>query len=315
MKYEEFIAIVREKAQERLGEAYKVMVEKHMTNNGMLVDALCLNRAEEPPSPSLYLNTYFDLYQESMSLDDIMDEILEVYEWEEARKLSIREEWKDYGTVKKMIGMKLVNTEKNKILLGEIVNIHFLDLSVLFFICRKEKEALLTTLITHEYMEMWGVTEKDLWEAAQENTAALLPAKIRDIKEILHEAARVRMGKSYSKETVDEVLNQSSNKGPMYVLTNETGYFGASCLLYHDVLDDFADRLGTNLYILPVSIHEVVLIPIDSNLEYESLPEIIKAVNHTEVLKEDFLSDSLYYYSREKRGIFIAEVGREGTAD
>lgn len=152
-------------------------------------------------------------------------------------------------------------------------------------------------MITHEYMEMWGVTEKDLWEAAQDNTAALLPAKIRDIKEILHEAARVRMGKSYSKEIVDEVLNQRSNKGPMYVLTNETGFFGASCLLYHDVLDDFADRLGTNLYILPVSIHEVVLIPINSNIKYEPLSEIIKAVNHTEVLKEDFLSDSLYYYS------------------
>lgn len=136
MKYEEFTAIVREKAQERLGEAYKVMVEKHMTNNGMLVDALCLNRAEEPPSPSLYLNTYFDLYQESMSLDGIMDEILEVYEWEEARRLSIREEWRDYKNVKKMIGMKLVNT------------------------------------------------------------AALLPVKIRDIKEILHEAARVRKGKA-----------------------------------------------------------------------------------------------------------------------
>ena len=71
MKYEEFIEVVKVKAQERLGEAYKVRVEKHMINNGTIVDTLCLNRAEETSSPSLYLNTYFDLYQENMSLDDM----------------------------------------------------------------------------------------------------------------------------------------------------------------------------------------------------------------------------------------------------
>lgn len=71
MKYEEFIEVVKVKAQKRLGEAYKVLVEKHMINNGTIVDTLCLNRAEETPSPSLYLNTYFDLYQENMSLDDM----------------------------------------------------------------------------------------------------------------------------------------------------------------------------------------------------------------------------------------------------
>ena len=71
MKYEEFIEVVKVKAQERLGEAYNVLVEKHMINNGTIVDTLCLNRAEETSSPSLYLNTYFDLYQENMSLDDM----------------------------------------------------------------------------------------------------------------------------------------------------------------------------------------------------------------------------------------------------
>lgn len=54
MNYEEFIEVVKIKAQERLGEAYKVPVEKHMINNGTLVDPLSLNRAEEPPSPSLF---------------------------------------------------------------------------------------------------------------------------------------------------------------------------------------------------------------------------------------------------------------------
>lgn len=307
MKYEEFIEVVKVKAQERLGEAYKVLVEKHMINNGTIVDTLCLNRAEEPPSPSLYLNTYFDLYQESMSLDDIMDEILEVYEWEEARRTSIREEWGDYEKAKEHIGMKLVNTAKNKILLGEIANIHFLDLSILFFICTKEKDVLLTTLITHEYLELWGMTENDLFEAAQENAKDLLPARIRDIKEILHEAARERMGESYCKETVDEVLNRDKDKGPMYVLTNDTGYYGASCMVYHDVLDVFAEHIGKDLYILPVSINEVVLIPVDSNADCSSLLETVKTVNRAEVLKEDFLSDNLYYYSREKHGILYCK--------
>lgn len=80
----------------------------------------------------------------------------------------------------------------------------------------------------------------------------------------------------------------------MYVLTNDTGYYGASCMVYHDVLDVFPEHIGKNLYILPVSINEVVLIPVDSNADCSSLLETVKTVNHAEVLREDFLSDSLY---------------------
>ena len=127
------------------------------------------------------------------------------------------------------------------------------------------------------------------------------------IKEVLHEAAKERMGASYCKETGDEVLNRDKDKGPMYVLTNDTGYYGASCMVYHDVLDEFAEHIGKNLYILPVSINEVVLIPADSNADCSSLLETVKTINRAEVLKEDFLSDNLYYYSREKHGILYCK--------
>ena len=48
---------------------------------------------------------------------------------------------------------------------------------------------------------------------------------------------------------------------PFYVLTNIQGINGAVCLLYPQVLKNFAEEAGRDIIILPSSIHEVLLLP------------------------------------------------------
>ena len=90
---------------------------------------------------------------------------------------------------------------------------------------------------------------------------------------------------------------------PMYVLTNQNKLNGASCILYEHLLEHFADRLCCDLYILPSSIHEVILIPATSDTSYQELSQMVQEVNDTQVSPEEILSDHVYYFSRSSGSI------------
>ena len=96
MTYDEFLETIQDRAQERLGTLYKVSVKKVLNNNGVMKDALCLSKTEAVVKPTLYLNAYYDLYQGERTLDDILDEILEVYEWNENRGVVWAEGIRDF---------------------------------------------------------------------------------------------------------------------------------------------------------------------------------------------------------------------------
>lgn len=86
---------------------------------------------------------------------------------------------------------------------------------------------------------------------------------------------------------------------PMYILTNEQEVNRASALLYGDVLKDFANKKGTDMYILPSSIHEVILLPSDRINDPTKLLSMVHDANTTVVSIGDVLSDSVYYYDRK----------------
>ena len=83
-----------------------------------------------------------------------------------------------------------------------------------------------------------------------------------------------------------------------YVLTNNTRLNGAACIFYEDVLKKFADTLQTDLYILPSSIHEVILLPKLARYDAMNLEDMVREVNTDGVSREEVLSDKVYIYRR-----------------
>ena len=67
-----------------------------------------------------------------------------------------------------------------------------------------------------------------------------------------------------------------------------------------------AQEMGNNFFILPSSVHEVILLPDTGNEDSEDLKKIINAVNTTQVAPEEVLSDTLYRYDRaDKRVVMV----------
>lgn len=95
----------------------------------------------------------------------------------------------------------------------------------------------------------------------------------------------------------------------MYVLTNEQKLYGAGCMLYEGVLCREAERIGADLYILPSSVHEVMLLPAvpDTGEALDGLRDLVAGINRSDVLSaRDVLSDRVFYYNRRKRELTVA---------
>lgn len=84
----------------------------------------------------------------------------------------------------------------------------------------------------------------------------------------------------------------------MFVFSNQYKVEGASCILYPNVLHDFADTINSSFYIIPSSIHEVLLLPTKTTKESASILSMIQEINDTQVSVEEILSYSLYFYDK-----------------
>lgn len=95
-------------------------------------------------------------------------------------------------------------------------------------------------------------------------------------------------------------IYQKPHKG-IYVLTNESRLNGAGILAQNNVLEKVGNLLQSDFYILPSSIHEVLVVPDDGTFALKELESIVKEVNATQVAPEDLLSDKVQYYDRETK--------------
>ena len=128
-----------------------------------------------------------------------------------------------------------------------------------------------------------------LFNGAIGNTRMMYPAEIKSMNEIMAEF----MGMDTS-EFVGKY-----NDSFQYVLTNNKKINGATCLLYPNVLKEFANEINSDFVILPSSIHEVILQPMDKEMTLEELTKIVQDVNKKEVSDTDVLSNHAYIYIKE----------------
>ena len=89
-------------------------------------------------------------------------------------------------------------------------------------------------------------------------------------------------------------------------MSNKNQVDGAISLLYKNALRSFSEQHNTDVAILPSSIHEVILLPLNGDEDFDSLRKMIQLINRTGISKEEFLSDNMYLYRRTTDRVEIA---------
>lgn len=287
MTYFQFIHAVETKVKKEVEEEKTVSIHTNVKNNGVRRSGIMISEKGINISPTIYLEEYFHQFRMGYPLEQIAKDIVGLYErirfrnsWEDGEKV------KDYEFVKDKIIYRLIGREENQELLKEIPYKCYLDLAIIYYVLLEVDEyGMASMMVRTEHMDMWKVTEEDLYCRASENTRKLLPYEFAPMRTV-----------------IEELLGLGMEEGPaekMYILSNEMRSYGAAALIYPGCLRKIADEVGENFFVIPSSVHEIIIVAESEAPGREELESMIEEVNETQVEAEEVLSDRAYYYDRE----------------
>lgn len=213
----------------------------------------------------------------------------------------------DYEQMKDRLVMEVVSTEANKEMLANIPHKEMEDMSIVYrFEMESDENGRATILATNQILETMGVTAEQLHADAVENAPRIKPMEIKGMSEVLSEM----MGMS-PEEMAMMGMSPDPADEKIFVATVPDKVHGAGVLAYQDFMDQAAERAGGDFYILPSSIHEILIVPDTGEMSLKDLENMVHDVNATQVAPEDKLTDSVYHYDAKNK---IFELGEKFVA-
>lgn len=296
MNYQQFIEEVERRVKEKIkgNETITVYIHTAVKNNGKERKGITVSEKGIHISPTIYLEEYFQQFQEGKPIEKIVEKILQLYEEVKCSHPCEESLLQNYEELKGKFACKLIHRGKNEKLLNDIPYVPWMDLAIVAFVLLEVSPyGTATVLVRKEHLEIWGLTEAQLFDEAKKNTPILLPYQFCPMRKLLREICPY---------AVDEGEEEEES---LYVLSNKLRSFGAASMLYDGILEKVGQKLGENYYILPSSIHEVIVVPESKSPVKQDLEEMVREINETQVEEEEVLSDRVYYFSRKENRLFL----------
>ena len=304
MDYEIFKDVVKEKFLSYMPEKYQCMeirVESVQKVNRKM-DGLSLFAKNEKTmiSPAIYIN---DMYEKYLRTEDLQATLQEAAEAMDKVFREVEVPPLDISTAKDNIIFQLVNTMQNEDMLKNMPHREFQDLSIIYrWVAGVDKNGIASSIINNNLAESLGMGEEQLFRAAAENTRRILPPAVKSMDEVIKE---MFVADGMPPEVADMMIGEIPPERGMWIISNERGTNGAASMLYENELHKLSVQLGTDLFILPSSIHEVIAVPAD-DLEPEELAQMVSEINMGQVALGERLSNQVYYYDKELRKLSLA---------
>ena len=275
---------------------HTVQVQSVTKNNGLILKGIVVRENGCNIAPTLYVNDAFKRFEDGEDIQSLMDELLRAYDLHKLTDDFSVEFFTDFEQAKERLAMKLINAERNRELLATVPHYLLGDLAVIFQVLVDATEfGNATITVRNEHRDMWDVPTSTLFSFAKANMEEKQPVRIQS----MFEALSGMIGN-------DDLLDVM-DMPPMFVMSNESKINAAVGMLFTDKLQEFAEKYNSSLYIIPSSIHELLLIP-DRNQDPDSLASMIVEVNSTQVSPEEVLSDHPYFYDMDTHELKFAET-------
>ena len=275
MDYELFKEVVTEKLLSHMPDelaGYSLQADRTGKVNEIL-DALHLMPPSCPPDslyPTVYLNHMYEEYKKSGNLQETL-ELAAFYLAGACREAERKNSRITLQGAQESIIMSMVNTEQNREMLGYMPHREFEDLSIIYKYVIDTRNPVESVSVTVEMAERIGMEEEELFHAAVQNTRRLFPPTA-------------------------ELLN---------FISNEKHINGAVSMLYGEVIHGVAEQLGSDLYIMPMSVNEVMVVSTEGVVPGE-LAKLVEENNMSKTKLGERLSNQVYHYDKDLRKITLA---------
>lgn len=203
----------------------------------------------------------------------------------------------DYEAMKGKLMVEVVPTAGNEEMLKGVPHVNHEDISMIYrFVMENDGEGISSVLVKNEMLKNYGISAEKLHADAMKNAPELFPTEIRSMQETMAEILGI--------EPEDIPMEGMM---PMYVATCNHGIYGAGCIFYPEFMEQAVEKMSGDFFILPSSVHEVILIPDMVDTSFRELEEMVQSINKEQVSPSERLSDSVYHYDSKDKVFEKAE--------
>lgn len=318
MNYEEFKERLTEDLKQDL---YERTGNEHFVNETNVnklqnasYEALTIRPENSPIAVSLDVQSLYEEYERGKSYDEICDKAVDIVStgFENQPHFNI-DDFTNYDVMKEKLAIQVVSTERNTDMLQNIPHKEIEDMSMVCrFIVDGGPGGVGSILITNQMLENFNITKDQLFDDAMKYAPDLRPSEIKGMADMLAEI----MGIDVS-ELENEFGAPIGDSIPMYVASTQDRTNGAGIIAYPGFLDMAAEKLGGDFYLLPSSVHEVIILPDSKDMDPKELESMVQEVNRTQVAPEDRLSNKVYHYDSKDKVFELADkfVARKQAKD
>lgn len=300
MEKTEFAQLLKNEVESKTGK--EVRLTKVLKNNDVTLTGISIIYPDSNVTATTYVEYYFNSYQQGdKTLEEIVNKVIEACEngMKDVEK-DLMKFFLNYDLVKVKcrLGCRLINYERNKEMLQHVPHKRVMDLAVVYQcttnITPVDKGSI---MIENKHLEAWGVSQEQFISDAEENMKRRLDPVIIPMEEITP-SIYIILHREFGNDLVG-----------MYVMSNWEHNYGAVEMIYGtSTLKEFADKMESDLYVLPCSVHEVILIPLEYDEEIvKRYNQMVREINNLYVEPEEVLSDHIYFYSREEGSVRLEE--------
>ncbi|MCM1235845.1 MAG: DUF5688 family protein [Ruminococcus flavefaciens] len=286
---------IRDFLPEEIRESAIISVHAKRKTNDAICYGLTIRHGNEKVSPLLYLEDAWQRHENGEEMETVLRNLAEIY-MEQPAAVPVDLSF-EYESVKDRVIFQIVNKEANRANLRERIYTDIGQGLVKVYAIHQKLDGAMVEgdiPITHEVMRDYGFDMQDILRDAEENTPQIYAPLFTSMEQAL------------AGKREDEFANGHPDECGFCVLSNTTGYRGAGVLFYSGMQKKIAEHFGKNYYVMPSSLHEVLVLPEGAGMTAEGLEQMVRAVNAEAVSREDFLSDKVMFYDREKEQLRLA---------
>jgi hypothetical protein len=282
-----------------------VSLEEFVKINDQKTSALCIGIRGSNVIPRIQLDSFYRMYTDGADMKTVMRQIAHTYvESEKVQHEIVHAIYNSYDSVKKSLYMVAMNKDSNLEYLKGVCHEDVpgtditLAVRVLYGVISDKQYG--SFLVQDRMIEKWGVDRNQVLTTAYRNTGSLFPPELKSMQEVMTSLGMFEDG-----------VDESECFGKLrpfeqYVLTNNANLYGATVMFYPQILKDISQKTEANIYILPSSVHEVLLIKDNGDMSAEELQQMVMDVNRECLEPGEVLSDEVYCYDYKEQRLFMA---------
>ena len=311
MSIEEFADNVKENVGKYFPDTTIEANIQFVQKNNVKLTGLVVREKDNTMAPTVYLESFYNDFKKGHDMDDIIHEIADV-----ARKhlyavpkvdLDI---FKDANKIKELVLPKMVGQIGNEAFLKDKPHTVVQDMASVYYI-PLDKEGSMTVTLTDNHLETLGITKEEIHKAAMENIGKA-KMKIVELKEMIKEIMKEQGMPEF---LIDDFIQNSAGGPDVYFVSSENKHLGAGILANTEALNKAVREFnpeGNPVFIIPSSIHEILIVPDDGSMTVDQIKAMVCEVNATQVSPEEKLTDNVYSFDPESRELTEAEDKDKG---